>query len=869
MPHWDSLDHACAERRHAAGSFTLPGAERHYPPDLELEPVHLAIALQVDLEAQACDGTVTVTVEAQRAGPTELVLDGVAFEELAVREADGRALSWRYDGQKITIDWAEPFGLGERRRVEVGYRVEKPTSGLYFSKPGPEYPDQPWFAATDHETERARHWLACVDLPSARPRLDFFLRADARWTILANGQLVDETHHGDGTKTAHWQLDYPCPSYLTCFVIGDLVRADDGDFEGIPVAYFAPPPHTVEELHRTFGRTREMLAWMTAKLELPFPFPKYFQFALPGFGGAMENISLVSWGDGYVLDETLAREWTRLIDEVNVHELAHSYFGDAVVCRDYAHAWLKESWATYLEQVWFEDTRGRDEQLYQYFRDAQGYFGEADNRYKRPIVTREFNSSWDMYDRHLYPGGACRLHTLRCELGDETFWPAVRDYLRRYAGHVVETDDFRRVLEQHSGRSLGKLFDQWFFMPGYPSLKVTFRYDAKRQEGTFEIEQTQVDAAAGIPVFELSTDVGWVIDGRQHTQPVRLTEARHTVVVPMATEPQAVRFDPLAKVLHKLELNPGDAMLRHQLVAAPDILGRIQAGAELAKTGRRKNIEAIHDACRAEPFWGVRVELAKALGGAGAEAAIEALAELIAWERDPMVIEPLLRAATTYRDARIRAAVAARLQDGLPYRATQAAYELLGAQRDEAPFELLAAAAATPGFGGVAQAGALRALAATRREEALPLLIGHSRYGRIPRPARPAAVAALAELGRVKERGLREQAVDRLVDLLRDPERAVQMAAVSGLKALGAREATAALEAFRGPLADQEQVHINRILHDMRQEESPKVIALEAQIEELHEKLRKLRDTVDHLQARVDSDANGAAGGGDGAGTAG
>ena len=52
-----------------------------------------------------------------------------------------------------------------------------------------------------------------------------------------------------------------------------------------------------------------------------------------------------------------------------------------------------------------------------------------------------------MYDRHLYPGGAARLHTLRGELGDEAFWSGVQRYVKRYAGQVVETDDFRRELE--------------------------------------------------------------------------------------------------------------------------------------------------------------------------------------------------------------------------------------------------------------------------------------------------------------------------------------------------------------------------------------------------------------------------------------
>lgn len=849
-----SHDHrACAARKQLAGDgFTSPGAEKHYPPDLELDPIHLDLDLALDLEAERCAGTATHTVAARRAGPTRLLLQGVDLEDLAVRDPDGHALTWQYDGQELAIEWAEPFAAGERRRAAVAYRVENPTSGLYFSRPTEAYPDAPWYAATDHETERARHWLPCVDLPNARPRLDFHLRAAARHTILANGELVDEADNGDGTKTAHWRLDYPCPSYLTCFAIGDFVRADDGDYEGIPVAYFTCAPHTEADLQRSFGRTRAMLAWMTEKLGMPFPFPKYFQFALPEFGGAMENISLVSWSDGFVLDETLAGEWTRLVDEINVHEMAHSYFGDAVVCRDYAHAWLKESWATYLEQVWFEDTLGEDERAYQYYRDAHGYFAEADERYQRPIVTREFNSSWDMYDAHLYPGGACRLHTLRRELGDETFWAGVRDYLARHAGGVVETDDFRRALEAHSGRSLGRLFDQWFHSPGYPNIKVSFRYDAKHSEGSFEIEQTQVDEKEGKEAFLLSTEVGWVIDGKLRTWPVKLEKSKQTVVVPMSAKPEQVRFDPGDKVLHKLSLNPGDGMLRTQLTGAADVTGRILAGRELAATAKRRNIEAIAAAYPTEPFWGVRVEWAKALGKAASEAAVEALAALLAVETDPRVLAPLMRAAGTYRDPRIIAAVEARLAEGLPYHATAAAYEALGAQRDQAPFELLTAAADVEGFGGIAQAGAFRALAASRHDDAIPILLERVAFGVTSNRARPAAVAALGQIGRVQsDKDTREEVVEQLTDLLRDPNQRVRSAAVGALQAMQAGEAIGALRSYGAPLSKQEQVRVDRAIAAIRSGGEPKPVAAEKELDELRDKLRKLGDTVQKLDARL------------------
>jgi aminopeptidase N len=71
----------------------------------------------------------------------------------------------------------------------------------------------------------------------------------------------------------------------------------------------------------------------------------------------MENISLVSWGDMYVMDDILHSErgWAVGIifqfnhkECTNIHEMAHSYFGDLIVMRHFDHVWLKESWVSFL-----------------------------------------------------------------------------------------------------------------------------------------------------------------------------------------------------------------------------------------------------------------------------------------------------------------------------------------------------------------------------------------------------------------------------------------------------------------------------------------------------------------------------------------
>jgi aminopeptidase N len=854
--------------------FTLPGAEAHYPPDLEIEPVHLDIDLQVEIEARSVVGVVTHTLAWRRAGAVALELHALDFMDVALEDLDGHELRWRYDGRCIRVTWARGGERGSTRRLAISYRVVEPISGLFFSSPSVHAPDAPRFAATDHETERARHWLPTIDLPSVRPTLAFHLRAPAELTILANGLCHSEEQHDDATKTSHWQLDQPCPSYLTCFVIGELIECNDGDHlgdgTGVPLAYFAAKTKGsdacgVDHLARSFGGTAEIMRWMTAKLGSPFPFPKYYQFALPDFGGAMENISLVSWDDQFLLDEALAGEWGRLVDQINVHEMAHSWFGDLVVCRDYAHAWLKESWATYMESCWFEDAMGRDEQHYELWLNAQSYFREADCRYTRPLVTREFHNSFEMYDAHLYPGGAMRLHTLRGVLGDELFWEGVRDYLREYAGKLVETDDFRRSMERASGRSLGKFFDQWIHSPGYPALDAEFDWDEAHHRGTFTIKQTQASKPGAlekseksdspvIGLFSFPLTLEWTIGGERHRRRVDIERERHGFAFEMESEPDIVRVDPDFEVLHKLEFDPGTDKLEAQLIGSPDVLGRILAGRELIKQGKTQHVARIAARWSTEPFWGVRLEWARALGHLGSQAAITALVQAITHELDHRVLEGLLRACMDLHDAELMRAVIERFEKGLPHRAASVAWELLGGYRDRAPYDLIAAAADRSSCNGFEQSGALRGLAATRNERALDHLIARSQPGTTSDRARPAAAYSLGVLARRLDTRPRERAVERLIELLRDPTLRVRLASAYGLEAARATEATAQLESFRATLTHQDQVRIDRILSGLRKSDDSRVSAAEKELEELREKLRKLEARIEQLHTRVHTD---------------
>ena len=824
--------------------FVSRGAQPQYAPDLGLEPVDMVLDVALDFDAQRVRGEVTITVLVRSAGAS-LVLNAVDLDEVALSEPDGHELDWSYDGERIDVAWVEPTEPGERRRVTVRWSVTDPLCGISFCQ-------QPRWAATDHETERARYWLPCVDHPNVRTTLDISVRADAALTALSNGALRSEEEHADGSKTTRWSLDFPCPAYLICLAVGEFVRADGGDADGVECAFFAPPPYTVDDLQRSFGPTADMLRWMTDKLDSTFPFPKYFQFAVPGIGGAMENISLVSWDDRFLMDERLRPEFGPLVDQINLHEMAHSWFGDAIVCRDFAHVWLKESWATYMETVWTEDTQGPDAFQWLIREKARAYRGEADARYVRPIVTRGFDSSWDMFDQHLYPGGACRLHMLRKELGDDVFWAGVRAYVATYIGHVVETDDFRRTLEEASGRSLGRFFDQWFRSPGYPKLKATLTFDRKVGEAILKVEQTQVDAERGVGLFDLDLVVAVQADGEWLRHRLRLKDERAQLVIPTRRKPSALVIDPDADALFSLEWKPGSEMLVQALHEAPSVAGRVQAAEALGRSGRRSAVRGLRDAYGSEPFWGARVAIARALGRAGTSRAGQVLAELLPTEAEPRCMAALAEACGRCRSPEVADALRSWLDEPRPYLATGAALRSLARQLDEADLPRLLELARDEGWWGFVRQGALQALATTRSEDALDALIDNLEVSTTPLQVRAVAATSLGECAAWLDRPSQRRALDALAGVLHDPSYRVRRFAVRGLRALGTPGAPALMEQFAAEMADQDRPAVRREANDVRrrQQRGGRVPELTRQVEGLRERLQKAERRLEDLEAR-------------------
>ena len=293
-------------------------------------------------------------------------------------------------------------------------------------------------------------------------------------------------------------------NYLVTLVVGKFKVFDLGTYDGrVELPVWVRGLHEAD-YKRSFPEMHKMLAFLEGFTGLKYPYSKYAQAVVTDFmWGGMENTTASTLSERTIHDARAAGDWTS--DGLILHELAHQWFGDLITCKDWSALWLNEGFATYLESLYFEATRGIEAFDYDRSRSSAWYFGGS---YWRPLSERRFRHPDDLFDGHTYGKAAAVLHMLRQYLGDVSFRAGVQKYVVDHADGLVEKDDLRVALEHVSGRNLKRFFEQWVERAGHPSLSFEWRYNAERKVVVIEVQQTQQ------PEIPYALELPVVIHGR-------------------------------------------------------------------------------------------------------------------------------------------------------------------------------------------------------------------------------------------------------------------------------------------------------------------------------------------------------------------
>ncbi|MDA0269386.1 MAG: M1 family metallopeptidase, partial [Cyanobacteria bacterium] len=609
-------------------SFELPGAWPHYTPDRPGQVEHIALDLDLDIDHQRYSGTCRIRLNPVRDGIQQLTLDAVslAIESVTIGTT---AQTFDHDGEVLHVTLSQPLVTGKVIEIAIAYRSETPQRGLYFVLPTEHQPDKPVQVWTQGEDEDSRYWFPCFDYPGQLSTSEIRVTVPTPYQAISNGELVETTAVDQG-KIFHWVQRQVHPTYLMTLAVGDFDEVQD-EWEGIPVTYHVEKGRKADG-QRTMGKTPQMMGFFSDRFGYRYPFPKYAQVCITDFTfGGMENTSCTLLTDRCLMDERAALD-NLTSESLVAHELAHQWFGDLLVISHWSHAWVKEGMATYSEVLWTEHESGPEAAAYYRLGEMRSYLSEDKGRYRRPMVTHIYREPIELYDSHIYEKGACVYHMIHTELGDPLFWQAIQAFVNTFAHKTVETLDLIRTIETTTGHNLRSLFDQYVFRGGHPDFKVAYRWDNDSQLAQVTVTQTQAkagDRTSKSGLFDLKIPIGFgYVQGDAVTVTpltIRINEYEQTLYFPLTAKPDFISFDVDNHFTKTVKLEYPLPELKAQLRHDPDPIARIYAAEAIADKGGLEAVKALADAFKTEPFWGVRIEVAKQLANLKLDQAVEAL----------------------------------------------------------------------------------------------------------------------------------------------------------------------------------------------------------------------------------------------------
>lgn len=511
------------------------------------------IRVSFDRAKKLVNGDTTVELTPLNADLSSVELDAVDLNFSSIKLENASAdLRFSIANGQVNVKLDRPYKPGETISIRFKYTIRDPKKGIYFiAASTPEdktlkHPAQIW---TQNEPEDARYWFPSFDFPSDKATSEEFITAPKGELAVGNGRLVDTKANPDGTTLYHYRMDVPHSTYLTSFVVGDFARLTE-KHNDVPLAFYAYKDRQ-KVAGQAFSRTKDMMANYEALTGIPFPFAKYDQIMVSGFQefDGMENVTATTLADANILfaEYPFGRP---LVEDLVSHELAHSWFGDMVTCRNWSELWLNEGFATFMEAVTREKFYGRQNYLQKLAEDRDEFFiDDATSKNHHGLRNMTAKGDNSLFDATTYQKGGLVLHMLRETVGEVDFWKAVNNYLTKHKYDTATSDDLRSAMEEASGQKLQWFFDQWVYSPGYPKLEVGQSYDPSAHKLTVTVEQVQKDDGVTPSAFRLPVEITLTTPSGPITQVLNVTKRSESFSIDAPSQPTKLEVDKSGKIM--------------------------------------------------------------------------------------------------------------------------------------------------------------------------------------------------------------------------------------------------------------------------------------------------------------------------------
>jgi aminopeptidase N len=454
-------------------------------PDFSIEKIDLIVEIY-DFETIVSS---TLFINKLNPDATELFLNGENLEIIELRKNDTLLdqSEYKLTNKGITLTEVKNH-FTVQSKVKIFPEKNKTCEGLYQSGN---------ILCTQNEPEGFRKFTYFIDRPDNLSIFTCKIIADKTKypTLLANGNFIE---NGDAEKNRHyflWHDPFKKPSYLFALVAGELSVNQDHFIsksgKKIDLFIYTDPGESDKSVF-AMNSLKKSMKWDEDRFGLEYDLDRYMIVAVQSFNfGAMENKALNIFNAKYVLasSETATDDDFLGIENVIGHEYFHNYTGNRVTCRDWFQLTLKEGLTVFRDQEFSSDVFSRSMKRLQDIQTIKTVqFKEDNGPLSHPIRPDKYKEINNFYTSTVYNKGAEVIRMLYTIFGNEAFTKCIQEYLKRFDGKAVTTEDFLGIFEEINDVKLDS-FKNWYNQSGTPRIKVETEYNSASKTYSLHLKQ--------------------------------------------------------------------------------------------------------------------------------------------------------------------------------------------------------------------------------------------------------------------------------------------------------------------------------------------------------------------------------------------
>lgn len=391
----------------------------------------------------------------------------------------------------------------------------------------------------DNWPNRARYWIACVDHPSDKAKVNFTVIAPKKYDCIATGNSLGCTKFSKNKIKHSFQSELQLPTKvmvigLAEFEIQKLQNKHDIELSIWAYSKDAKNGFTDMEV------ATDVINYFIDELG-DYPFEKLANVQSTTQFGGMENAGNIFYDENSVngkqgMEATIA------------HEIAHQWFGNSASESDWKHIWLSEGFATYFTDLYWENKYGKAAMNERLISERERII-KFSKQYNHPVVDTTYESLMSLLNPHSYQKGAWFLHMLRNEVGDSIFWSGIRTYYETYKFGNATTANFQAIMENACFFDLDNFFNQWLYQSQQPLLKIQFNSNEANE--VLSIYQLQNSF-----IFDVNLEIELFYDDESsEIKTFKISRKKEVFVLKGEKLITGMKFDPNVKLLFELDQN--------------------------------------------------------------------------------------------------------------------------------------------------------------------------------------------------------------------------------------------------------------------------------------------------------------------------